>query len=422
MSIPEVDSKNRLIAFLKKFFVFHNNGKISETLKIATTDRIALSASAASVTVEVNTVKALGKYPLAALQTEDNGYGLDVNRSGSGTETYPLIYGIDENPLNNQPVLRIDQGSDYSVGGTGGDGNMLELRGVTPWAPYSTTVKQDHFTVAPNGAIGLSLNSYNTTPAPEYKIDMKVSTYFDPIVFVAAGGGTLNDMEQMAAGTGWETAGAATAGNYRVEIDGTGITPETFRYSQDGGSTWASSGVNITTGWQGIGQGIYIRFGADTGHAKQDYWDVTPNIVPPMRIRNADGTEILKLANDGGLEVTDLDVSNIITAPTQPCVAAHLHSNQSITDGLYHPVLFDDDGTLDFDVGLDYHPGIGEFTAPADGKYLFMTNVWFGDVPSNTILVVALRTTQSVAVGYTLYSYEYLGGTSRHLDRGIFQY
>lgn len=58
---------------------------------------------------------------------------------------------------------------------------------------------------------------------------------------------------------------------YVVEIDGTG-TPDTFRWSRDGGSTWAASAVAITGGWQTLELGIQVKFEATTGHTSGNNW------------------------------------------------------------------------------------------------------------------------------------------------------
>ena len=60
--------------------------------------------------------------------------------------------------------------------------------------------------------------------------------------------------------------------NFRIEIDGTG-TPDTFRWSNDGGSTWEVEDVNITGSAQALEDGVFVTFGATTGHTLSDRWD-----------------------------------------------------------------------------------------------------------------------------------------------------
>lgn len=73
------------------------------------------------------------------------------------------------------------------------------------------------------------------------------------------------------------TAGGTYAGskdrNIRVEIDGTG-TPDTIKWSDDGGTTWLSKTLALTTTMY-LSYGIELTFGATTGHTSGDYWDFT---------------------------------------------------------------------------------------------------------------------------------------------------
>jgi hypothetical protein len=81
-----------------------------------------------------------------------------------------------------------------------------------------------------------------------------------------------------------------TAKSYKVEIDGTG-SPNTFKWSDDGGSTWVATGVSVKAGPSAGNSetgpstgnlltstdGSYVRiyFNATTGGASGDYWTFT---------------------------------------------------------------------------------------------------------------------------------------------------
>lgn len=56
----------------------------------------------------------------------------------------------------------------------------------------------------------------------------------------------------------------------QVEIDGTGAT-DTIRYSYDGGITWHTTTVSLTTTMY-LNYGITLTWGAKTGHTSGDYW------------------------------------------------------------------------------------------------------------------------------------------------------
>lgn len=79
-------------------------------------------------------------------------------------------------------------------------------------------------------------------------------------------GGGLDDLSVGGAFTGTGTT------HFRVQIDGTG-TPDTFRWSDDGGATWTASAVAITGSAQTLTDGVTITFGATTGHTDTDTWD-----------------------------------------------------------------------------------------------------------------------------------------------------
>ena len=68
--------------------------------------------------------------------------------------------------------------------------------------------------------------------------------------------------------------GASETRSYRVQIDAA-ATPDTFKWSRDGGSNWVASTVAITGAIQQLEDGVAVYFGATTGHTLNDYWDFT---------------------------------------------------------------------------------------------------------------------------------------------------
>jgi hypothetical protein len=62
--------------------------------------------------------------------------------------------------------------------------------------------------------------------------------------------------------------------DYRVEIDGTG-TPDTFKWSNDGGATFVETGVNCVGSGSPytLEEGITVYWAATTGHTLADRWD-----------------------------------------------------------------------------------------------------------------------------------------------------
>ncbi len=83
-------------------------------------------------------------------------------------------------------------------------------------------------------------------------------------IFTGAG---LNDLTPGGTYTGSVTR------TFKVEIDGTG-TPDTIKYSVDGGTTWISTTMPIT-GTMYLLYGVTLTFGATTGHTSGNYWTFT---------------------------------------------------------------------------------------------------------------------------------------------------
>jgi len=83
------------------------------------------------------------------------------------------------------------------------------------------------------------------------------------VTFVGSG---LDDMTAGGAGTHDDAL------TYRIQIDGEGI-PDTFKWSDDGGTTWDVETVEITGAAQTLNNGITITFEATTGHTDTEYWE-----------------------------------------------------------------------------------------------------------------------------------------------------
>jgi len=64
--------------------------------------------------------------------------------------------------------------------------------------------------------------------------------------------------------------------DFVIEIDGTD-TPDTFKWSNDGGITWEAIEVSITGANQSLSNGISIRFDSTIGHTLGDVWSLAGN-------------------------------------------------------------------------------------------------------------------------------------------------
>ena len=311
MSIPEISSRSRLIAFLKKFFVYPAALQIPRTsgpLSIATTDNIALSASTVSAASNLNTVKTIGKWPLQLHQNQADGYGLYVSRdNGTDPETYPLTWIREENAASTEPVLRVDQASEVTATGVG-YGTTFELWTPGPNGSNSSLWADNRGRMTLGGDQGVFQG--NGT----HMVDLKTTSYFDSVTFTGTG---LDDIDKWSTGyTGLTGNGAVS---YRVQIDGNG-TPDTFKWSTDNGVSWIATGVNCSTSLTLLADGIYVKFGATTGHTIGDYWAVDVRVVNPLRIRNAAATTIFSVHNNSRVGILDsspsyeLDVNGTVRA------------------------------------------------------------------------------------------------------------
>lgn len=131
--------------------------------------------------------------------------------------------------------------------------------------------------------VGLSVNRQNPVdvvslpPASEvtiYQINPKAETqgFSHSLKFsnqnvgaVTFTGSGLDDL------TTNETYNGETDLSLVIQIDGTG-TPDTFRWSKNGGSTWAATGVSITGSAQTLENGLTVTFAATTGHTLNNSW------------------------------------------------------------------------------------------------------------------------------------------------------
>lgn len=108
------------------------------------------------------------------------------------------------------------------------------------------------------------------------EIRFLASGYLGALTFTGAG---LNDMAHGASSR--FILGSDI--NYKVEIDGTG-SPNTFKWSDDGGSTWDASTVSITGADQLLNNGVYIRFAATTGHTSGNNWTWTARAITAKHV------------------------------------------------------------------------------------------------------------------------------------------
>ena len=116
-----------------------------------------------------------------------------------------------------------------------------------------------------------------------------------PVIFSGVG---LNDAVSDGTFTGTVNI------DYKIEIDS--IDPEsndTFKWSDDGGSTWNATLVPITGAAQDINNGVTIAFEGVIGHTLSDYWTFTAynnaGVIHASNIPEAEGYFCIELNQQG---------------------------------------------------------------------------------------------------------------------------
>ncbi|MBU3924439.1 hypothetical protein KJ854_00710 [Patescibacteria group bacterium] len=132
----------------------------------------------------------------------------------------------------------------------------------------------------------------------------------DDVTFTGSG---LNDMT-----FGGTFIGVAST-HYRIQIDAAGAT-DTFKWSDDGGTTWVATAVAITGLAQTLNNGITITFGATTGHTLDARWDfyrqvadINGNIIEQLKYIS--GMTLQQIHNNSGATptITDSSANAILT-------------------------------------------------------------------------------------------------------------
>ncbi len=93
----------------------------------------------------------------------------------------------------------------------------------------------------------------------------------------------------------------ASAATYCVKITGTG-TPNTASWGTDANCTNVGSG-NLTTALS-IGSGLIAYCTSTTGHSSGDKWSAVISTFSPVTAKNAAGTVVFEIRNDGTAVIT----------------------------------------------------------------------------------------------------------------------
>jgi len=68
---------------------------------------------------------------------------------------------------------------------------------------------------------------------------------------------------------------------YRIMVDASVPSPDTFTWSEDGGVTWNEAGVDMMAAGNHLSSDVTVTFAAQDGHTIGDYWDIVA--TPPSQ-------------------------------------------------------------------------------------------------------------------------------------------
>ena len=203
-----------------------------------------------------------------------------------------------------------DTGGNATYTHSTGVGAITQAQGyfVIPAVPS----KRYEFTYTISDAVGIkSALVTNAFADQAYDIDLTNGTHTTLIKSAGSPGNFVITADSLPAsisevvfsGGGLDdaTSGGVYLGDedliYVVEIDGEG-TPDTFKWSDDGGSTWDAETVAITGSAQTLNNGVTIAFVATTGHTETNFWTIATIVdgafvIDDVSVRQALGGDVI---------------------------------------------------------------------------------------------------------------------------------
>lgn len=163
----------------------------------------------------------------------------------------------------NNYALPADFDTDYAQSHWNDSSNWRVYGGITEqeWMQRTygliSSLPQERFRI-----MGHTDREYHLFPTPESNIESATTV--------------SGNTEVLTLTTGGDFTGSAAL-DYKVEIDAAGA-PDTFRWSDDGGSTWDASGVAITGSAQTLNNGVTVAFDLTTGGTVGDAWTFSTSV------------------------------------------------------------------------------------------------------------------------------------------------
>lgn len=179
----------------------------------------------------------------------------------------------------------------------------------------------------------------------------KSSSSIDTATFTGTG---LNDLVSGGSFTGTESI------NYEVMIDDATSSPNTFKWSIDGGLTFIATGVAISGTAQTLNNGVTIQFTNLIGHSLGDKWDFTASIdsffYVPVFPTYQDGYGIFPRQNSNVWSITGINdflSNNALDIAIASAYPDNIVASISIREELWllkeaHTEVWYDTGNADF--------------------------------------------------------------------------
>ncbi len=263
-------------------------------------------------------------------------YGLDINLSTGAVDlagsanAYGLnvdVTGVDDQSTGAVWAATF-QGGNVGIG-TAAPAEKLEIDGITDAALYfsetaASGVKLKYVAVSNRLDIIDRSNSTDTervtflrtgevgigTTSPDYKLQVRATT---SVGSTTADGGNTGTTSCASGGT----YRSYNALNYKIEIDGGDpANPNTFKWSDDGGSTWDVETVAITGAVQTLNYGVTVTFDSTTGADTGDFWTFSTTVSNPFLAEDESGNDLVTILNNGYIGIGEVTPAELL----------HLHS------------------------------------------------------------------------------------------------
>ncbi|MBN2120281.1 MAG: DUF2341 domain-containing protein [Candidatus Omnitrophica bacterium] len=280
----------KLPIYSQRGFLYHPGGAGTELKYISVRNYTGGSLAFDTSTSEWNFLphpQRTTNYRGAALAYDGTDY---IYRTRGSSNNYLERYSITNNEWENlaNAPFGIYHGADIAYL----NGYVYATRGETAvnFARYNTsansweTLSDTPAEVYWGGAlvtVGNYIYAFRGNQSPDFwKYDPSTDTWSEvanptigPLTFSSQT--ALDDMT-----TGGAYTGEENLMRYRVQIDSEG-TPDTFRWSDDNGSTWQATDIPITGASQDLNNGITVTFGATSGHTNSTRWNFNAfNMAP----------------------------------------------------------------------------------------------------------------------------------------------